>query len=176
MRKPLSKWKRLGNSSCRDSRYQLGVVAGRQRHAFPRAAIQQKPIGAPPRDRANPILDPVVIDRQRAIVKESRQRLPTSEAIVDRIGDPRFVGRLLPLQKEPFTKLVGDRLRLKLPCSLSLSGAQFPCLAFDLVELSEQLQCFLGQGTLWLAHRSLNSLRGSQRCQSVGVWNRCLAC
>ncbi len=94
-------------------------------------------IRAAQRNRADPILDPVVIDGQRAVVKESRQRLPTSEAIVDCLRDRRSVGRLLPLQQQPFAQLVGDRLRLQLPYLLSLLGAQFLRLALDIVELSE---------------------------------------
>ncbi len=101
-----------------------------------------------PCDRADSVLDPVVVDGQRAVVKEARQRLPTPEAIVDRFSHGRSVGRPLPLQQQPLAKLVGDRSRLPLPYSLSLPGAQFPRLAFDIVELSEQLQRFLGQRAL----------------------------
>ena len=109
---------------------------------------RKQPIRAAQCDRADSVLDPVVVDGQRAVVKEARQRLPTPEAIVDRFSHGRSVGRPLPLQQQPFAQLVGDRLRLPLPYSRSLPGAQFPCLAFDIVELSEQLQRFLGQRAL----------------------------
>src|SRR5438046_2757987 len=61
----------------------------------------KQPVRAPQRDRADPILDPVVVDGQRSVVEEARQRSPTSEAIVDRLRDRRSVGRYLPLQQQP---------------------------------------------------------------------------
>ena len=90
-----------------------------------------------------PLLDST--DGQCAVVKEPRQRIPTSEAIVDRLGNRGSVGRLLSLQQQPFAQLVGDRPRLQLPHSSSLLGAHFPRLPLDIVEGTEQLQRFLGQ-------------------------------
>ena len=81
---------------------------------LPRAQRSCKqPVGASQRDRANPILDPVVVDGQRAVVKEPRQCMPTPEAIVHRLGDRGSVGRLLSVQQQPFAQFVGDRPRLQ---------------------------------------------------------------
>ena len=75
----------------------------------------KQPVRATQRDRAYPILYPVVVDGQGTVVEESRQRRPAAEAVVDGLGDRGAVGRLLSVQQQPFAQLVCDRSRLQLP-------------------------------------------------------------
>jgi hypothetical protein len=48
-------------------------------------SAQLGPSLASDRDRTDLVLDPVVVDRQLAIVDEAHQRLPGFEAVVDRL-------------------------------------------------------------------------------------------
>ena len=59
----------------------------------------KQPVRATEGDRPDPILNPDVVDRQRAVVKESRRHRPAAETVVDGFGDRGAVGRLLPVQQ-----------------------------------------------------------------------------
>ena len=49
----------------------------------------KEPVRAPEGDGSDPVLEPVVVDRQIAIVQVTRQRCPAAQAVVDRLCSGR---------------------------------------------------------------------------------------
>ena len=108
-------------------------------------AAGEQPVVSSHRDRPDLVLDPVVVHGQLPVINEARQRSPTPQAVIQRLGRGRTVRQLLPLQPHPLVQCIEQRLGVLLPDGLALIGAQLPGLAFDVVDLGELLQREAGE-------------------------------
>ena len=66
-------------------------------------ATGKQPVAPANRDRADLVLDPVVVHRQLSVIDEPRERLPAPQAVVQRLGRGRgrSIRRILALQPHP---------------------------------------------------------------------------
>ena len=102
----------------------------------------EQPVCATERYRADAVLQPVVVDRQVAVVDLAYQRLPALEAVIDRLRARRSVGHLQAVDDEPLVQDIGDRpgALLAQPRTANRIEVLLTRFPFDFVELAEQLQ------------------------------------
>ena len=80
-----------------------------RRRTLPRTqGASKQPIAATDGNRANLVLDPVVIDWQLSVIQKLRQCRPALEAVIQRFCRGRAIRDFLPLQQHPRMKRIGQ--------------------------------------------------------------------
>ena len=88
-------------------------------------------------NRANLILDPVVVDRQFPVIQKLCQCSPALEAVIKRLGSRRAVRDSLALQQHPLLKCVRQWFGLGLADLQPLIDAEVFDLTLDVIELTD---------------------------------------
>jgi len=70
-------------------------------------ASREQPVVAPERDRPDLVFHPIVVNGQVSVVDVARQRCPSVQAVVDRLGRCRSVGHLVTLLHQPLMQRIG---------------------------------------------------------------------